>query len=131
MALWILLSTPVHSNTKPASRPKALLISSATPSGPTSPSTLTVLTLGTNLLAISNRLSSKSVITNGAAPAACAASKLTNPIGPAPQITKGSPNLSPARSIPASATDNGSSIAPSSKDMSSGNLCSQAAGCAW
>ena len=131
MALWMLLSTPVHSNTNPASRPKALLISSANTSGSTPLSTWTVLTLGTNLFAISNRLASKSVITIGAAPAACAASKLTNPIGPAPQITNESPNRSPALSIPASATESGSSIAPSSKLMLSGSLCSQAAGWEW
>lgn len=131
MALWILLSTPVHSNTNPASWPKAPLIFPANTSGPSPLSTLTVLTLGTNLLAIPNRLSSKSVITTGAAPAACAASKLTNPIGPAPQITSGSPKRSPALSIPARATDSGSSNAPSSKLMLSGNLCSQAAGWAW
>lgn len=131
MALWMLLSTPVHSSTNPVSRPSAFFTSSATPSGPTPFSILTVLTLGTNLFAIPNRLSSKSVITIGAAPAACAASKLTNPIGPAPQITKESPNLKFARSIPAKATESGSSSAPSSKLMLSGSRCSHAAGCAW
>ena len=50
----MLLSTPVHSNTNPASCPKASFILSAITSGSTPISTLTVLTLGTNLLAISN-----------------------------------------------------------------------------
>jgi hypothetical protein len=54
-----------------------------------------------------------------------------SPIGPAPQMTTGSPRRTPARSIPASATARGSHRLPSSYDMDGGSLCSHAAGCAW
>ena len=47
------------------------------------------------------------------------------------QTTTGSPNFTFALSNPASATANGSHNDPSSYDMLSGNLCSQAAGWAW
>ena len=80
----------------------------------TSRLTATVRTLGTSSFALVNLFSSMSVMTIGAAPAACAARRETNPIGPAPQMTSGLPSLRFDLSIPARATERGSKSDPSS-----------------
>ena len=58
-----------------------------------------------------------SVMTIGSAPAAAAHRRVMRPMGPAPQISVGSPRRRPARSTPARATERGSRRAPFSKDM--------------
>ena len=58
-----------------------------------------------------------SVMTRGSAPAAAQQRRVMRPMGPAPQMSTLSPRRTAERSMPASATLRGSSMAPSSKDM--------------
>jgi len=71
-----------------------------------------------------------SVMTSGHAPAARAQSNVARPIGPAPQMSAASPKRRFARSTAASATESGSSSAPSSKERDGGSLWHHKAGCA-
>ena len=80
----ILLSTPVQSNASESCIPAAPLICFATSSGFAVFSICTVLTVGRSFLANSSRDGKRSVMTMGVQPAARAARRVTNPIGPAP-----------------------------------------------
>lgn len=122
IAVQTLASNPVHSRTTFASWPSAAFTSSAASLGSLLASICTVRTRGTSFLASCSLSLLISVMAIGLAPAAAAASSETMPIGPAPQITSGSPSRTLARSTPANATESGSSNAPSSKVIGSGNL---------
>lgn len=129
MAVWTLLSTPEHSKASFKGPSAASLILAAFSCGVLPRSISTVRTPGTSFFAKSNRLWKRSVITIGSAPPALADKRDTSPIGPAPQTRTESPRRSPARSIPASATANGSHREPSSKETLGGSRWSHWAGC--
>lgn len=84
MADLILLSTPVQSTASESCIPPTSLICLATSSGFAVFSICTVLTVGRSFLANSSRDGKRSVITMGVQPVACAARRVTNPIGPPP-----------------------------------------------
>ncbi|TLD03213.1 uncharacterized protein PgNI_12420 [Pyricularia grisea] len=116
------------SGTTPPFKPNRARIPLALSSGVCAGSTRYVWHDGTNSRANSSRLGSTSVMTMGCAPDALAAANAIRPMGPAPHTTAPLPRLKPARRIPCSTTDRGSSRAPSAYERPSGSLCSHRAG---
>ena len=84
IAMWTLLSTPVHSRVTVKGVPAASLILVACSLGVLFREMRTVRTPGTNFFAKSSRFWKRSVITIGSAPAALAERSDMRPIGPAP-----------------------------------------------
>lgn len=82
---------------------------------------------GTKFCAYFNLPASRSVTMIGQAPEAFATARAHIPIGPAPQITVDSPNLTGLLSNPCRTTLKGSNNAPSEKDKLSGILCKKSA----
>ena len=71
---------------------------------------------------------SSPVTTMWSAPMARATRRFTRPIGPAPQMSTRDPSVTPARRHACTATESGSSSAPSSKVTWSGSLWTQKIG---
>ena len=151
-AVLMLDSTPVHSMASLSWPPAASEMRLPCSSTDRPAWTLYVITPGISFFANARRSSAMSVMTMGVAPAARAATSVARPIGPAPlyhnlreetclllnegrrkeethQMSRGSAKRSPARSIPASATESGSRSEPSSHVRLSGILWHQLAGC--
>lgn len=125
-AVTTLLWTPVHSYTvrgrSPPMDSNSETISEATPWGLASGGMRKVSQPGTNRLANLSRLASMSVMTSGEAPEAYATARVMRPMGPAPQMTVGSPIMIGLRSKACRTTLRGSKRAPSAKVRLAGIL---------